>query len=118
MLKVQKNKIYLTRGDSAFLTISLNDENGSLYELSEGDKIYFRLKKSSSSDNLLLEKEVNTQTLTLELFTLELLPEDTEDLSSGLYCYEVELVTAENKHYTVIENSQFQIGAELEIHSG
>ena len=110
---MQKNKIYLTRGDSAFLTISLNDENGSLYELSEGDKIYFRLKKSSSSDNLLLEKEVNTQTLTLEL-----LPEDTEDLSSGLYCYEVELVTAENKHYTVIENSQFQIGAELEIHSG
>ena len=113
MLKVQKNKIYLTRGDSAFLTISLNDENGSSYELSEGDKVYFRLKKSSSSDNLLLEKEVNTQTLTLEL-----LPEDTAELSSGLYCYEVELVTAEDKHYTVIENSQFQIGAELEIHSG
>ena len=110
---MQKNKIYLTRGDSAFLTISLNDENGSSYELSEGDKVYFRLKKSSSSDNLLLEKEVNTQTLTLEL-----LPEDTAELSSGLYCYEVELVTAEDKHYTVIENSQFQIGAELEIHSG
>ena len=110
---MQKNKIYLTRGDSAFLTVNLNDESGSSYELSEGDKIYFRLKKSSSSDNLLLEKEINPDTLTLEL-----LPEDTAELSSGLYCYEVELVTAEDKHYTVIENSQFQIGAELEIHSG
>ena len=45
MLKVSRNKIKLTRGDTAYLKIELTDENGNTFEPAEGDKVYFRSTK-------------------------------------------------------------------------
>lgn len=108
MLDVQNEKVYLTRGDTAYLEIELITKSGENYTPAYGDKLYFRLKKSANKGSLLLEKEVNINTLTLELS-----PEDTADLDFGTYCYEVELVTALGQHFTVIENAAFILGAEL-----
>ena len=113
MLKVSRNKIKLTRGDTAYLKIELTDENGNTFEPAEGDKVYFRLKKSALSSTLLLEKEVYTDT-----GTLELKPEDTASLDFGSYRYEIELVTEAGEHFTVIENAPIEINAELENHYG
>lgn len=113
MLKVSRNKITLTRGDTAYLQLLLTDENGNAYTPVEGDKIYFRLKKSALLGLLLLEKEVYTDTMTLELK-----PEDTARLDFGNYRYEIELVTEAGEHFTVIENAPIEITAELESHNG
>jgi len=112
MLKVTKDKVYLTRGDTAFLTVTITDENGDDYEYREGDKVYFRLKQGPTSKTVLVEKEVNTETNQLLLY-----PEDTIDLKFATYHYEIELVTVENYHFTVIENAEFVIGPELEVHN-
>ena len=111
MLNVLGKKIYLTRGDTAYLDVSIKDSSGNDYEPAQGDKIYFRLKKSIYKDELLVEKEINTDTLVLEIR-----PEDTSRLEFGTYCYEIELVTGSGQHFTVIENACFTIGAELEVH--
>lgn len=111
MLRVAYNKIYLTRGDTAYLEISITDETGNAYELSDGDKIIFRMKQSTNDKNLILEKEFNT-----EILRLELKPEDTMSLKFGKYRYEVELVTGAGEHFTVIENSELEITSELENH--
>ena len=108
MLDVQNEKIYLTRGDTAYLEIELITQMGESYTPVYGDKLFFRLKKSANKGSLLLEKEININTLTLELS-----PEDTANLEFGSYCYEVELVTALGQHFTVIENATFILGAEL-----
>ena len=108
MLDVQNEKIYLTCGDTAYLDVELTTSSGEPYTPTYGDKLYFRLKKSVNKGALLLEKEVNVDTLTLELS-----PEDTAGLDFGSYCYEVELVTALGQHFTVIENAAFILGAEL-----
>lgn len=107
MLNVLGKKIYLTRGDSAYIGVSLADISGNEYEPVQGDKLYFRLKKNVYKKELLIEKEINIETLVLEIT-----PEDTETLGFGLYCYEVELVTALGQHFTVIENAAFIVGAE------
>ena len=111
MLKVSRNKIVLTRGDTAYLSLSVTDESGNTYTPSEGDKIYFRVKKSAVSGSLLLEKEAYIDTMTLEIK-----PEDTAWLEFGSYRYEIELVTEVGEHFTVIENAPIEITAELESH--
>ena len=113
MLKVSRNKIVLTRGDTAYLRVELTDDNGNAYTPAEGDKVFFRLKKSAVSGSLLLDKEAYTDSMTLELR-----PEDTARLDFGSYRYEVELVTEAGEHFTVIENAPIEITAELENHDG
>jgi hypothetical protein len=111
MLNVLGKKIYLTRGDTAYISVSLKDASGGDYVPVPEDKLYFRVKKSAIKGELILEKEINIETLVLEL-----IPEDTEKLEFETYCYEIELVTGQGQHFTVIENACFTIGAELEVH--
>ena len=111
MLEINNNRIYLTRGDTAYITVALTDSSGNNYTPIAGDKIYFRLKKNVFGNNLILVKEVNTSTLKLELN-----PSDTQNLDFTSYRYEIELVKASGECFTVIENAPFIIGAELEVH--
>lgn len=111
MLKVLNNKIQLTRGDTMMLEVSLKNEKGEVYTPLSTDKIYFRVKKSSTAKDTLIEKEIPYDTMVLELEEV-----DTKDFRFGTYYYEVELVTEENHHYTAIANSEFEITTELESH--
>lgn len=113
MFTVNNNRIFLTRGDTAELSLSLVDGNGNVYEPTEGDTIYFRLKKyaTSTASEVLISK-----TADLNLMTISFEPTDTIALSFGDYRYEVELVTSGGSHYTVIADSAFEIGKELENH--
>ena len=111
MLKVSRNRITLTRGDTAYLKLNITDESDNAYELSEGDIIFFRIAEYGTSGRLLFEKTVNIETLTLELK-----PEDTAGLEFRTYRYEVEVVTEAGEHFTVIENAAIEITVELERH--
>lgn len=111
MLRIEGTSIYLTRGDTAYLKITPRNKDGSEYELQEGDKIIFRLKRAVNDTFLIVEKEVDTSSLILTL-----LPEDTEPCGNGRdYLWEAELQTAAGQHYTFIANARFHIGVELEV---
>ena len=112
MLKVSRNRITLTRGDTAYLKLDITDDSGNAYEFSEYDRIYFRIAEYAPAGRLLLEKTVNPEDLMLELK-----PEDTAGLEFKTYRYEVEVVTEEGEHFTVIENALIEITLELEKHN-
>lgn len=121
MLKVEGQKIYMTRADSAKLKVipKVKDEEGVKipYVLQEGDKIFFRLKRKAEDDyEIICEKECeidveNNQAL------LKLVPIDTESCEFKEHRYECELVTFDDFHSTFIENQPFTIGKELEKHA-
>lgn len=111
MLEINDNAIYLTRGDSAFITVNLLNSLGDNYTPAIGDKLYFRLKNNVFGDSLILSKLIDISTLTLEL-----VPSDTTNLDFATYRYEIELVTGSGQCYTVVENAPFVVGAELEAH--
>ena len=111
MLTITNNNIHLTRGDTMLLDLSLSDESGNPYIPDVGDSIFFRLKKDASSETVYIEKTADMEELLLRLD-----PNDTADLSFGMYCYEIELVTSAGYHFTVVENARFEIGKELENH--
>lgn len=116
--KDREDNLWLTRGDTLYLDVKnlkYKDEEGRTqdYQFENGDNVYFRLK-------------INTETVIEKAFvvdveenkaTLELFPADTENLGNNMvYRYEVEVVTADDKHFTIKENKQFTIGTELEVH--
>jgi hypothetical protein len=101
------NTIRITRGDSLTVSVTLTDDEGYEYEPVEGDEILFTVKKSAKSDNILIQKQVDIETLVLELVEA-----DTKDLAFGEYKYEIEVIAGDD-HYTVIKNAPFVVTEEL-----
>jgi hypothetical protein len=111
MLKIDGYSIELTRGDTLRLTISLQDSEGNPVSLTDLDHLWFRLKKKAKDETILIEKSGDP---VQSLIALD--EPDTENIPFGKYKYEIEVVTSDDEHYTVIANQDFTIGEELENH--
>jgi hypothetical protein len=112
MLIIKGTEIHLTRADTAIIDVTITNSDGTPYEVQEGDRVVFRLRKDGKSSPIICEKDADMLSMTL---TLE--PEDTEPCENGKdYRYEFELITASGMHCTFIENAIFHIGVELEVH--
>ena len=48
MLKVVGRKIYLTRGDTAYINVNVRLNNGDPYIFSEGDEVWFAMKRKTT----------------------------------------------------------------------
>lgn len=102
------NTIRITRGDSLTINVVLTDNDGFPYEPVEGDEVWFTVKKSANSADILIRKSIDITNLVLDLVEA-----DTENLAFGEYRYEIEVITVTNDHYTVIKNAPFIITEEL-----
>lgn len=120
MLKIDGNKIYLTRADSAKIQAipKVKDEHGERvpYTFEQGDRIFFRLKKKADDlIHVVCEKEC-VMDYDNNKAVLHIEPEDTKTCEFKEYRYEFELITFDDFHCTFIENQPFTIGKELETH--
>ena len=105
------NNIQLTRGDSMSLIVTL-EKDGVTYTPVSTDSIRFALSKSYSgmSDyQLLLEKEIPYDTLTLTLTA-----EDTQTLNYGTYNYDIELTLGGTGSVHTFISAEFTITGECE----
>ena len=104
MFKIMEdNTIYLSRGDTARLTVDINNDEGEAYAMAEGDTLTLSVKKKLSDTEPCLKKVSNG----VNTFHIE--PQDTKGLPFGLYVYDVKLVTSKGDTYTVIERSTLKI---------
>jgi hypothetical protein len=99
----------LTRGDSAYISFQLKKADDSIYELQEGDQVIFRFKVGKEITEINCSVDINNH-----ITAVEILPEHTQNLKTGQYKYEVELITFDGKHSTFIADQPFIIGRELE----
>ena len=114
MLKIERQNITLTRGDTAYLKFipKVRNAQGQLedYKLQEGDVVIFRVQRPTIFEkNCVIDLEENTAILTL-------VPEDTISWQVKPYSYEVELITSLGEHFTFIASQRFTIGEEIEQH--
>lgn len=79
MLKIEDNNIYLSKGDTAIIDITLTYD-GEPWEMLEGDKIIFSIKRNINFNYAVFSREYSTN-------QIEIFASDTETLSFGEYDY-------------------------------
>ena len=109
MLYIESNNVIkLTRGDTAKLTVPIeNDLDNTSYVMDEQDVLTFTIKKSVKDNDNLVQKVVTGSN------NFHIKPEDTDSLPFGKYVYDVQLTTAGGDIYTVIEPTSFEILSEV-----
>lgn len=105
MFRIENDKIYLTRGDSAGFSVKLYDGEEE-YELQPGDQLTFTVRKTVYSPEIVIQK-------TLTDIEVPIFPSDTNNLSFGDYVYDVQLNFANGDINTVIPPSLFQVMEEV-----
>ena len=94
-MKIDENRICMVKGDTGYLNINLHYDNGNNYVIHEGDKITFFFFFSIYDSDYALQKNVNAG----EVIAIN--PEDTQNLTSGDYVYDVQLDTTLGEVFTV-----------------
>lgn len=95
MLMIKNGKIMLTRGDSAYITVTLKAQDGAAYTMQAGDKLTLTVRKQAvDTSSVLLQSVSDTD-------TIRLTPEQTKTLASGSYSYDIQLTTVAGDVFTV-----------------
>ena len=88
--------IEIVRGTTNTLKIEVTDADGNAYNLEDGEKILFGVKKDAKDEALVIRKTV-TQ-LYDGYCTIDLAPADTIGLEYGRYVYDVGLQSGNDYH--------------------
>ena len=107
MLVITDNEVRLTRGDNADIIVQIKDLNGDTYELQEGDKLLFTMKRNCKTDIIVIQKDITSD----QVISIE--HNDTKDLDYGTYYFDVQCTLADGNVYTVIEPHPFIIEKEV-----
>lgn len=109
MYKIDKNTIYLVRGDTLEAQINIKQGQDD-YTPQQGDVIRFALKKDELNHNK--TQYLNKEPLVLKVIpndtlTLRLNPNDTAKLDFGTYAYDIQITMADGKVDTFISDKLF-----------
>lgn len=110
-MKIQGTNISMIRGDSEAIKVSCRDESGADVPLVEGDVVYFTIKRSARTEVKTLQKIITEFTDGVALITI--FPNDTRELKTGIYYYDIQLNRANGQVKTIIPPSNFTINAEV-----
>lgn len=100
--------IYLTRGDTAILHVTLRDSNGE-YKLGHGDSLVLSAKRNIDDDSYVFQFRADSNC------DFNISHSDTAKLPYGSYKYDIQLSTENGGVYTVIPVSDFTIGEEITV---
>lgn len=102
--------ITLTKGDTFKRTLTLkNKATGETYIPVEGDSIRFAAKKKYTDTECLIYREIPINTMLLHLE-----PEDTKNLATGNYVYDIQLTYANGDIDTFIDKARLTLTEEVE----
>ena len=115
---VIRNRISITRGDSAQIMLTIRDRvTGRPFVPGPDDRLTFTVKRELSDEIPLVVKTLDNGIMRREQDCLLVLaPEDTAQIPFGTYRYDVELVLASGYTDTVIPHSPFIVTGEVTVH--
>lgn len=102
----KRNKIILTKGDSATIFIQVVDIDGNEYEIKPTDTIKMTVRKTVGDDVAIDKVATPEHYIIID-------PEDTSELDTGLFLYDIELTTEEGFVYTIVPTNYFQLTEEI-----
>ena len=108
---IRGKNIHMIRGDTEALQVKLQKEDGTPYFLEEGDIIYFTVKRSPRTDKKEIQKIVTE--FVDGVAHIEIKPEDTKELTSRKYQYDIQWTKADGTVKTIVPVSNFVIEEEI-----
>lgn len=113
LMIINGQDIYMTRGDTESITLSIFDEEGNLIPFSNanGDIVYFTVKASTQTGTVSFQKTITIFTPEGEAI-VEIVPNDTKDLRYGDYVYDVQ-INKNGNVTTVVKPAKFVIQEEV-----
>lgn len=97
--------ITLTKGDTAEIEVKVKDANGVDRPIYDDDMVFLTVRKTAESDVAFKKTAVQG--------VIKIEPEDTKELESGKYVYDVELKAFTGNIYTIIPASTFLLEEEI-----
>lgn len=92
-MEPQEYDIEFPRGDTLPLSIEITDSDGEVLEPTAGDEVYFTVKKSYRSQDVIFQKRYSRGEIVFEnnefVFCIE--HKDTAELSYGRYYYDIQI---------------------------
>lgn len=115
---VVRNRITLTKGDSAEITLTIRDRvKGETFVPGPHDQLTFTVKRGFFGGKPAIVKTLDHGIIRNDdSCVLVLVPSDTENLPFGVYRYDVELVLENGYTDTVIPPSPFILTREVTTH--
>ncbi len=101
----------MIRGDTEDIMVYVKTKNGELKPLTEGDTIYFTVKKSIHTDEILLQKVITT--FDDGLAHISISPGDTKNLKFDTYTYDIQWTSSTGKVKTIVPPSGFRVCGEV-----
>ncbi len=98
MLTISNQNIFLTRGDTAKIALSITSAGNSAYD-STKDTVVLTVKKSTTDKEKILQKTASH--------------DDTKNLDYGDYVYDVQLTTVAGNVCTIITPHRFRLEEEV-----
>ena len=109
MVKILENyAIQATKGDTIIMPFVVVNNDGSVYQVQSGDVINFGMKENYSDAECLIEKTIDNNTLKLVLEH-----DDTKDLDTRSYVYDIQITKAENNEVHTFISSIINITNEV-----
>ena len=103
MLKIEDNNIFLTRGDSATIEITIYQPDGvKPYVPATNDKIIFTVKNNVNNHEIALIKEFDSN------LSISLIKNDTINLNFGKYYFDVRLENS-TEYDTILTEGTFYV---------
>ena len=112
MIRIDGTNIRLKRGDSARIRINMNDENGDPYPREADDVIKIQVRKKIGDGDIVIEGDISFDD---DGILWEIKPEDTFELTNGVYYWDCEIERGNGDVFTFIPYSKFAIINDSEI---
>ena len=111
-MRINGTDIALTRGDTAIFSLEIRDIDDELIQFEKGDKVYFTVKTSTETTNIIFQKIINIA-YTQEEIVIDIEPDDTKDLRYKDYVYDIQYNRANGEVHTVVPVSKFTVAHEV-----
>ena len=103
MFKIDGNNLYLTRGDTAYLSVNIGGN----------DRVIKNMTLSVKKNVVDTDYAFQLTAADNGIFMFQ--PEDTKDLEYGKYVYDIQITTEYNEIFTIVEKSNLYIKDEVTI---
>lgn len=109
-MKIIRNSIYMIRGDTESITVSLRD-NGVEIPFEVGDTLYMTVKESV--DVVEKQFQIVVKDFNEGKAVIEIDPDDTKEMEFGNYVYDIQLTTSDGNVTTIIPPNRFVLQGEV-----